>query len=812
MDGFLEQTRRSHRRPSPWLVSIALTVAAMTRAGTLQAQEVLPRPDQPFQGSTNRTLQGSRPSYPQPVRAAAAAPNVLLVLIDDTGFGNPSTFGGPIHTPTLDRLAQEGLRYNRFHVAALCSPTRSALLSGRNHHAMHFGSIAEAHSGWPGYDGMWPKAAASVAEILRQNGYNTAAFGKWHLTPDTQQGASGPFDRWPNALGFDYFWGFLGAETSQYDPVLTENNRTIGVPTEKGFYFPQAMADRAIGWIRDQKSQAPDKPFFVYFSTGASHSPHHVPSQWSDKYKGKFDGGWDKYRQETFERQKKLGVIPADAKLTPRPTAFPAWDSIPPDQQQLYAREMEVFAGFTENADAEVGRVVQAIDDLGYHDDTLVIYIFGDNGASMEGGETGSFNEMTVLNGLPMTADKQLEAIKAYGGLDVWGGPRTDPHYAAAWAWAGNTPFQWGKQVASHLGGIRDPMVISWPKHIKDKGGLRSQFTHVTDIAPTILEVAGITAPRQVNGIAQMPMHGTSFAATFDDAKAPERHTQQYFEMFGNRAMYKDGWMASCRVARLPWRLDPEATAPLAPGVWDPDKDTCELYHLDEDFSQADDVAAKYPQRLADLKTLFWSEAEKYQVLPMLGGLAVAWRIRPPESERTTFTYRQGVENIAPGTIPDIYNRSYSISADLEIQRNTCAVWWCVGSDGVIVADGSFLGGFSLYVQGGRLHYTYSFLGVKLDTIAAPDPLPTGKVNVRYEFTADKPLEMATGGAGRLFVNGVQVAEGKYEHTVPFRFSLYAAMDIGRDNGLPVSPGYYYYLKSPFPFQGTIDKVTFELK
>ncbi|MCJ7796196.1 MAG: arylsulfatase, partial [Thermoleophilia bacterium] len=507
---------------------------------------------------------------------------------------------------------------------ALCSPTRAALLSGRNHHAMHFGSIAEAHSGWPGYDAQWPKAAASVAEVLRQNGYSTAAFGKWHLTPDDQQGPAGPFDRWPNALGFDYFWGFLGGETGQYDPVLVENNSIIGVPTQKGFYFPDAMAQRAVGWIRDQKAQAPDKPFFAYFATGASHAPHHVPKEWRDKYKGKFDAGWDKYREETFERQKKLGVIPANAKLTPRPAALAAWDSLPPEEKKLYARQMEVYAAFTENADYQVGRVVRAIDDLGLSDNTLVLYIFGDNGASMEGTETGSFNEMTMLNGIPLTAAQQLQAIEAYGGLDVWGEARTHPHYAAAWAWAGNTPFQWGKQVASHLGGIRTPMVISWPKRIKDRHGLRSQFIHVTDITPTILEVTGIRAPEQVNGIAQMPMHGVSFVPTFDDAKAPERHTQQYFEMFGNRAMYKDGWLASCRLPRVPWKMDPETVAKFAPGEWDPEQDPCELYNLDVDFSQADDLAAKYPEKLEELKSLFWAEAEKYNVTPLLGSLAIA--------------------------------------------------------------------------------------------------------------------------------------------------------------------------------------------
>ncbi len=811
MTRFIERNGRPNRQRSVWLVAVMLAFSATLQAAAY-AQGVLPVPDRPFEGIANRTLAGSKPDYASPARAPAGAPNVLLVLIDDAGFGNPSTFGGPISTPTLEGLAQRGLRYDRFHVAALCSPTRAALLSGRNHHAMHFGSIAEAHSGWPGYDAQWPKAAASVAEVLRQNGYSTAAFGKWHLTPDDQQGPAGPFDRWPNALGFDYFWGFLGGETGQYDPVLVENNSIIGVPTQKGFYFPDAMAQRTVEWIRDQKAQAPDKPFFAYFATGASHAPHHVPKEWREKYKGKFDAGWDKYREETFERQKKLGVIPASAKLTPRPAALAAWDSLPPEQKKLNARQMEVYAAFTENADYQVGRVVSAIDDLGLSDNTLVLYIFGDNGASMEGTETGSFNEMTMLNGIPLTAAQQLQAIEAYGGLDVWGDARTHPHYAAAWAWAGNTPFQWGKQVASHLGGIRTPMVISWPKRIKDRHGLRSQFIHVTDITPTILEVTGIRAPEQVNGITQMPMHGVSFVPTFDDAKAPERHTQQYFEMFGNRAMYKDGWLASCRLQRVPWKMDPETVAKFAPGEWDPEQDPCELYDLNADFSQADDLAAKYPEKLDELKSLFWAEAEKYNVTPLLGSLALAWGLRPPETGRTVFRYSQGTENIAPGMIPRIYNRSYAISADLDIQRNTCLVWWCVGTDGVIVANGSFLGGFSLYVQGGKLRHTYSFQGLKLDTIVASKPLPTGKVNVRYEFTADTPGKMATGGMSRLFVNDEQVAEGRIEHSVPLRFSGYAGMDIGRDNGLPVSPSYYYYWKAPFPFAGKIEKVEITLQ
>jgi arylsulfatase len=733
------------------------------------------------------------------------------VLIDDAGFGNPSTFGGPVATPTFDKLAAEGLRYNRFHVTALCSPTRAALLSGRNHHSVGFGSIAEIPGGWPGYSTNWPTSAASIARILQLNGYNTAAIGKWHLTPDNQQGPAGPFDRWPNALGFDYFWGFLGGETGQFDPVLTENNTIVGVPTDKNFYFNDAMVQHSINWIRGQKAQSPGKPFFLYFSTGASHAPHQVPKEWSDKYKGKFDQGWDKLREETFARQKQTGVIPPNAKLTPRDPAFPAWDSAPAEVKKLYAHQMEVYAGYQENTDNAVGRVVKAIEDMGLADNTLVIYIFGDNGASMEGTETGTFNEMTTLNGVPLTTDQQLKAIKAYGGLEKWGGPDTAPHYAAAWAWAGNTPFQWGKQVASHLGGIRNPMVISWPKRIKDKGSLRSQFTHCTDVAPTILEAAGLPAPNQVNGVPQMPMHGVSFAFTFDDAKAPSRHTQQYFEILGNRSMYKDGWLACWRLDRIPWKIDPETLARFAPGKWNPDQDKCELYNLDEDFSQADNVADKYPDKVRELTALFWSEAEKYQVLPLLGELATVWGFPKGLADQTKFVYYNGTENISSGMIPPIYNRSYSISADLDNPGHYGLIGLRPGVAGVIVAESSFLGGFSLYVENGHLKHTYSLLGLKLDTISSRDSIPAGKVNVRYEFTADKPGEFGTGGTSRLFINGKQQAEAKMEHSVPFRFASYEGMDIGTDNGLPVVPKLEYAKMLPKYFRGTIEKVEFDL-
>ena len=791
-------------------LAAAIQMSAVVAADTEWDRTVLPRPAQPFEGVMKPTLEGSKAAFTHPVKAPPDAPNVLLVLIDDAGFGNPSTFGGPVNTPTLDNLAAEGLRYNRFHVTALCSPTRAALLSGRNHHAVRFGSISELIGGWPGYSTNWPTSAASIAQILQLNGYNTAAIGKWHLTPDAQQGPAGPFDRWPNALGFDYFWGFLGGETSQFDPVLVENNTIIGVPKEKNFYLNDAMAEQSISWIRNQKAQAPDKPFFLYFATGATHAPHQVPKECSNKYKGKFDQGWDKLREETFARQKQLGVIPANAKLTLRDPAFPAWDSVPSELRKVYARQMEVYAGYQENTDHAVGLVVHAIEEMGLADNTLIIYIFGDNGASMEGTENGTFNEIITLNGIPLTADQQLKAIKAYGGLEKWGGPDMDPHYAAAWAWAGNTPFKWGKQVASHLGGIRDPMVVSWQKRIKDKGGLRSQFTHCTDVAPTILEAAGLPQPKEVNGVAQMPMHGVSFLSTFDDAKAPSRHTQQYFEILGNRAMYRDGWIACWRPDRIPWKLDPSTLARFAPDKWNPDNDKCELYNLDEDFSQADDVADKYPDKVRELTALFWAEAEKYQVTPLFGEIAFLWGFPKYSTDQTKFTYYSGTENISPGIIPPIYNRSYSISADLD-NPGRSGLGVRPGIAGVIVAEGSFLGGFSLYVEGGRLKHTYSFLGLKLDTITSRDQVPKGKVNVRYEFTADKPGEFATSGTSRLFINGKQEAEGRIEHTVPLRFTAYAGMDIGTDNGLPVVPKLGYAKVLPKYFSGTIEKVEFDL-
>ncbi|HVU85848.1 MAG TPA: arylsulfatase [Pirellulales bacterium] len=763
---------------------------------------VLPITDRGFQGVADRTLGGSKPDYPTPVKAPEGAPNVVLILLDDAGFGNPSTFGGPVQTPTFEKLASNGLRYNRFHVTGLCSPTRAALLSGRNHHTMGFGSVAELVGGYPGYSGRWPKSAASIARVLRDNGYATSAFGKWHLTPDHSTGPAGPFDRWPNALGFEYFWGFLGAESSQYDTLLTENNTILGVPNDEDFYFPDAMAERAVHWLEAQRSQSPEKPFFLYFAPGATHAPHHVPKAWADRYAGKFDQGWDKLREETFARQKQRGVIPADARLTPRDPAFPAWDSLPPEQRKIYARQMEVFAGFLENADYQIGRVMNAIEELGQLDNTLVLYIFGDNGASMEGTPTGTFNEIVSLLGVPLTPEQQLRLISLHGGIKEMGGPKTDPHYASAWAWAGNTPFPWGKQLASHLGGIRSPMVVSWPKQIKDKGSVRSQFTHVIDVAPTILEVAGLPAARQVDGVQQIPLQGVSFANSFLDGDAKSRHTSQYFAILGNRSMYKDGWLLSARLPKLPWDMTPPTMARFAPGAWDPDKDPVELFNLDADFSQSEDVAAKYPEKVKELRELFWEEAAKNNVLPLLAEYSYYYGMLPPETGQSRYVYRAGMDNLPPGSIPHMNGRSYTLSAKFDMPES--------GADGVIIANGSFLGGYAMYVEGGKLKHTYNFYGLRADTLTAADKLPAGKINARFEFIADEPGKRATGGKTALYVNDAKVAEGRLEHTVVFRFSLYEGMDIGRDNGLPVTSS--YAKQSPFAFPAEIEQVELELK
>ena len=773
---------------------------------TAMDRTALPIPDRPFGGVAGRTLADSTPDWSivAPVSAPENAPNVLIVLIDDAGFGGPDTFGGAIHTPTLTRVRDNGITYNRFHVTAVCSPTRAALLTGRNHHRCGFGSIAEYPGPFPGYSATLPRSCEPLPRILKENGYVTGGFGKWHLTPDNVQGAAGPFSRWPQGWGFDHWWGFLSGAAGQYDPIITQDNGVIGVPqgtTERPYYFPDDLTDKAVQWLHAVRAQDPRKPWMMYYSTGATHAPHHVFSEWADKYQGRFDQGWDVYRQETLERQKKLGIVPPDTELTARPELFPAWDTLGDDEKKLYARQMEVFAGFSENADWNVGRLLDAVDALGERDNTVVFYIWGDNGASMEGTVTGSFNEMTFLNGVVLEPAQQLALIQQYGGVEALGDEHTAPHFAAAWAHANNTPFQWGKQMASHLGGTRDPMVVSWPVRITADPTPRTQFTHCIDIAPTVLDIVGLPVPDRVDGVAQEPMDGTSFAETFTEATAPERHTVQYFEMFGSRAIYKDGWWACARLEKAPWDFSPTTLARFAPGVYDPDTDPWELYYLPDDFSQAHDLSAEHPDKLAELKELWWSEAERNRVLPLLGGMAVFFGLLPPLPSTTRFSFRGDVQNIQRGMTPRIQGRSYAIEAALRIPDG--------GAQGVIVANADFIGGYALWVDDkGLLHHTYSFLGVETYRQVSERPLPSGEVTVKMVFESDSPTP-GSGGTVTLWAGADKIGEGHMPHTVPIAFTSYAGMDIGRDNGLVVDRAYED--RAPYAFTGTVHEVVFDL-
>jgi len=770
---------------------------------------VLPIPDRSFGGTIGHTLKDSVGDWtivPGP-KAPAGAPNVLIVLIDDAGFGAPDTFGGPISTPNFTRVQQMGLTYNSLHVTAVCSPTRAAMLTGRNQHRVGFGSIAEYPGPFPGYTAARPRSCAALPRILSENGYVTGGFGKWHLTPDNVQGAAGPFDHWPKGWGFDHWWGFLSGAAGQYDPIITLDDTTIGVPEGKDgeqYYFPDDITDKAVEWLHAVRAQDPDKPWMMYYSTGCSHAPHHVSKEWADKYTGKFDGGWDNLREATLARQKQLGIVPQDTKLTPRPDLFPAWDSLDETQRKLYARQMEVFCGYSENADWNVGRLLDSVEEMGDLDNTLIFYIWGDNGSSMEGTTTGSFNELTFLNGLVLDADQQTELINQYGGIDALGGIHTAPHFAAAWAHATNAPFQWGKQTASHLGGTRDPMVVAWPARIEPSSEMRSQFTHVIDIGPTVLEAAGIPEAKVVDGISQEPMDGTSFLFTFDDAAAPERHTTQYFEMFGSRGMYQDGWWAASRPDRIPWDVSPKTLAQFGPEAdWDPDRDVgWELYYLPEDFSQAKNIAADHPGKVKELQELWWLEAERNRVLPLMGGLSVVYGLLPPMPTVTRFAFAGDVQNVQRGMIPRIYGRSYAIEGHLEVPDS--------GAEGVIVAHADFIGGFALWVDSnGTLTHTYSFLGVETYKATASRPLPAGEVTVRMQFDAaeQKP---GTGGRVTLFVNDEPVGGCDMPHTVPIAFTSYSGMDIGRDNGLVVDRAYED--RAPYAFTGTVKKVVFDLK
>jgi arylsulfatase len=764
-----------------WLLFLSATTAS--------AQEVLPPPASPFKGKIAQSYKDSTPDFPQPGHAPEGAPNILLVLLDDVGFGASSTFGGPANTPTLDALAKEGLRYNEFHTTALCSPTRAALLTGRNHHSVHTGVIMEGATGFPGYDSVMGKDTASVAEILRQKGWNTAWFGKDHNVPDWQSSMAGPFDLWPTGLGFEYFYGFIGGDTSQWRPAVVEGTKPIepylGHPD---YNFDYDIADQAIRWIQMQKAVAPDRPFFVYYAPGATHAPHHPKKEWVAKYKGKFDQGWDKVREQTFARQKQLGVIPAGTTLTTRPPSIPAWDSLTPDQKRLYAHMMEIYAGYLEQTDHNVGRVVDAIRDIGQLDNTLVLYIVGDNGASAEGSLQGLANEMTFFNGVP----EDVKVLLAHADdIGTW---KSYNHYPVGWAHAMDTPFQWTKQIASHFGGTRNALVISWPVHIKDAGGLRSQFHHVIDIAPTILDVCRLQQPSSVNGVAQKPIEGVSMAYTFDNATAPSTRNTQYFEMLGNRAIYSDGWVAATTPPVPPWSPSGADVDPITGYTW-------ELYHVADDFSEANDLAKENPEKLVELQKLFYDEAAKYNVLPIDNSKTTRLdpAIRPSLTRgRTSFTYRDGMIRIPEGAAPDVKNKSFSITAEVETKVN---------DQGVILTQGGLFGGYALLLRGGKPMFDYNMVNVAHYVVADPHPLPPGKHTLGFDFQYDGG-GIGKGGTGTLKVDGKQVAQARIERTIPIRISLDEGLDVGEDTGTPVSTDY----DVPFKFTGHLEKVTIDLK
>jgi arylsulfatase len=779
-------------------------MAALNELPALLAQEretagdtprkVLPIPEPPFQGEIGRTAKESTPDFPKEMQAPQGAPNVLLIMTDDVGFGASSTFGGPIPTPTFDKLAASGLRYNRFHTTALCSPTRAAVITGRNHHTCATGVIMEMGTGYPGYHSLMPKSCGTVAQVLRGNGYNTSWYGKNHNVPDWHSSLAGPFDLWSTGLGFDYFYGFLGGDTSQWNSALFENTKPIEAHEQSGgklTHLDQILADKAINWIRTQHAVAPDKPFFAYYTPGTAHAPHHAPKEWIEKFKGKFDQGWDKVREETLARQIEVGVVPPETKLTPRPSEIPAWDSLSADQKRLYARMMEVYAAALVHCDHHIGRVIDAIAETGELDNTLIIYIQGDNGASAEGKMQGTTNE--VANTF---APEDLPFLLSM--IDKLGGPQTYNHYPVGWAHAMDSPFQWTKQVASHFGGSRNGLVISWPKRIKAKRELRSQFHHVVDIVPTILEAAGVPAPESIDGVKQKPLEGVSMVYTFDDAQARERHTTQYFELAGNRGIYHDGWMACTTPLRAPW-----VTVGADPS---PDDFQWELYNVAEDFSQANDLAATEPEKLKELQAVFDAEAKKHNVYPLDASFGERFdpSIRPSLTRgRTVFTYYPGMVRITEGTTPDVKNKSYRVTAEVEIPDG--------GASGVLATQGGRFAGWGLLVLDGKpvfVHAVSNQTKYKF-RIASDQKLTAGKHMIAFDFAYDGG-GIGQGGTGTLSVDGQQVAEGKFPQTVAVRFSLDETFDVGADTGTPVVEDYAD--KMPFEFTGKLDKLVIELK
>lgn len=763
---------------------IGVTLTALFAATTVaQAQDVLPRPEQPFKGHIGRKAKDSIKDFPQEVTAPKGAPNVLLIMTDDVGFGASSTFGGPIETKTFDRLAANGLRYTQFHTTALSSPTRAALLSGRNHHSAATGVIMELGSGYPGYNSLMPKSAGTFAEVLKQSGWNTAWYGKNHNVPDWHGSQAGPYDLWPTGLGFEYFYGFIGGDANQWAPALFENIKPIEPPHDaKDYHLDRDLADKCIERIRMLHAVAPHKPWVQYYAPGTSHAPHHAPREWIEKYKGKFDQGWDKVREETFARQKKMGIIPQNTKLTERTKGIPAWDSTNADQKKVFARMMEVYAAALDHADYQMGRILEAIQELGELDNTLVIYIQGDNGASAEGSPQGLLNEMTYFNGVPEDFKEVVRRMEEIGG------PMTYNHYPIGWAHAMDTPFQWTKQVASHFGGTRNGLVISWPARIKDKGGIRTQFHHVIDIAPTILEACGIQFPAVLNGVPQKPIEGVSMVYSFDDAKASSKRRTQYFEMFANRAIYSDGWVATTTPPVTPWELFGK--------VPDVDDYQWELYHVAEDFSQAINLAAREPAKLRALQDLFWVEAAKYNVIPIDNSRSERFDVatRPSLTRgRSVFTYFPGQVRIPEGAAPDLKNKSFKIAADVVVPAN--------GAEGIIATQGGRFNGWALYLLQGKPVFHYNLAGVHRITIAAKDKLSPGERVIVTDFKYDGGL--GKGATVTITVDDKLIAQGRIERTTPFRMSIDETLDIGEDTGTPVSEDY----RVPFKFSGNLKRV-----
>jgi|RhiMethySRZTD1v2_1073278.scaffolds.fasta_scaffold45521_5 arylsulfatase A-like enzyme len=757
-------------------------------------RDVLPIPDRPYDGKLPMDAKDPEATFPpiEPLRPPAGAPNVLIVLIDDAGFGSPSAFGGPCKTPTAERLAADGLKFNRFHTTALCSPTRAALLSGRNHHSVGMGGITEIATSAPGYNSIRPNTCAPLAETLKLNGYSTAQFGKCHEVPVWETSPMGPFDSWPSGGGgFEYFYGFIGGETNQYYPAIYEGTTPVepDKTPEEGYHFTEDMTDRAIGWMRQQKALMPDKPFFVYFAPGATHAPHHVPEEWSAKYKGRFDQGWDALREEIFARQKELGVIPEDAELTARHDEIPAWDDMPEELKPVLARQMEIYAGFMEHTDHHVGRLVDALDDIGVLENTIVYYIIGDNGASAEGDLHGCFNELMNLNGAGALQTTEFMVSK----IDEFGTPAAYNHYAVGWAHAMDTPYQWTKQVASHWGGTRNGTIVHWPSGIEAKGEVRSQFHHVIDVAPTVLDAAALPEPTSVHGVEQRPLEGVSMRYAFDEAEAAERRETQYFEMFCNRGIYHQGWTAVTRHS-TPWVM--AELPPFQDDVW-------ELYDTNTDWSQAHDLAAEMPEKLGELQELWLEEARKYNVLPLDDRRVERFNPdlagRPMLIKGDSQLLFGGMGRLSENATINIKNKSHSVTAEVEVSDEA--------AEGVIISQGGAYGGWSLYAKGGRPKYCYNLFGVQLFHVEGEAPIAAGRHQVRMEFTYDGG-GLGKGGTATLYVDGGQVGEGRVEGTVPMIFSGDETCDIGSDTASPVSDE---YTVEESRFNGTVNWVQIDI-